>query len=138
MIPSKDEILLIFKDWLLAWNEHNLNEVMKIIHEDIVFENWNGVKIVGKKALQRSWMPWFLNHEDFKFFMEDVSFDENEQKMIFLWSLKWPSRLNRYKGKSEIRRGVDILHFMDGKIIQKQTYSKTTIEIEGFSVSLEK
>lgn len=138
MNSSKDDIILIFKEWLIAWNEHNLTEVMKIIDEDIVFENWNGEKIMGKKALQRSWMPWFLNHGNFTFSIEDVFFEENEQKMTFLWLLKWPSRINLYKGKNELRRGVDILHFKEGKIIQKQTYSKTSIEIEGLSVSLEK
>lgn len=138
MNPSKDEIVLIFNEWLLAWNEHNLNDVLKIVHEDIVFENWTGEKIIGKKALYRSWRHWFLNHENFKFLIEDISYNEKEQKMIFLWILKWPSRLNLYKGQHEIRRGIDILYFKEGKIIQKQTYSKTTIEIQGHSVSLEK
>ena len=33
------------------------------------------------------------------------------------------------------RRGIDVLHFKDGKIINKLTYSKTTIDIDGERVS---
>lgn len=34
-----------------------------------------------------------------------------------------------YEGIPEERRGVDILHFRNGKIIRKLTYSKTVAEI---------
>ena len=36
-----------------------------------------------------------------------------------------------YEGKPEKRRGVDVIHFKDGKIIEKLTYCKTRIEING-------
>jgi hypothetical protein len=32
--------------------------------------------------------------------------------------------------------GVDVLHFQDGKIVKKLTYSKSTIEIDGERISL--
>jgi len=130
------EIKLIFKDWLKAWNEHDIKGVLSLFHDDIIFENFTGIKIVGKKMLQRSWSPWFLNHGNFKFLEEDIFFDENEQKMLFMWKLEWPSLIESYLGKLEIRRGVDILYFENGKIIQKLSYSKTTIQIEGSLVSL--
>jgi ketosteroid isomerase-like protein len=41
-----------------------------------------------------------------------------------------------HEGKSERRRGVDVMHFRDGKIIKKYTYSKTTLEIGGKCVKL--
>lgn len=135
---SKTDIILNFKDWLIAWNEHNLNEVMKLLHEDIVFENWTGDTVVGKKLLHKVWIPWFLNHGNFKFIEEDLFFDEKEQKMLFMWRLEWPSLISTSKGKHEIRRGVDILYFKDGKIIKKLTYSKTTIQIDEIPKSLEK
>ncbi|MBW8331884.1 MAG: nuclear transport factor 2 family protein [Prolixibacteraceae bacterium] len=127
---SKSEILVLFNDWLMAWNEHDLDEVMKLMHEDIVFENWTDTKIEGKNTLRRSWTPWFLNHGNFKFIQEDLFFDEDEQKMLFTWRLEWPSALKPFIGKQEIRRGADILYFIDGKISQKLTYSKTTVQID--------
>ncbi len=41
-----------------------------------------------------------------------------------------------YEGKPEKRQGVDVLHFRDGKIVQKLTYAKTMIGIDGESVQL--
>ena len=134
---SKTEVLILFNEWLLGWNEHDLERVMDLFHEDIVFENWTGAKVIGKKALKKAWTLWFINHRNFIFTEEGIFFDTDEQKMIFMWKLEWPSRLSGYKGKNEIRRGVDVLYFKDGKLIQKLSYSKTTIHIEGMSISLE-
>jgi len=40
------------------------------------------------------------------------------------------------KGNREKGERVDVIHFQDGKIIQKLTYSKTTLEIDGKQISL--
>jgi hypothetical protein len=40
------------------------------------------------------------------------------------------------EGRIEKRRGVDVMHFKDGKIIRKLTYSKTTIDIGGQRIRL--
>jgi hypothetical protein len=134
---SKTEALTLFNEWLRAWNKHDLERVMDLFHENVVFENWTGAKITGKNALKKAWSLWFLNHGNFVFTDEGVFFEAEEQKMVFMWKLEWPSRLTSYKGKNEIRRGVDVLYFKDGKLIQKHTYSKTTIQIEGLPISLE-
>jgi hypothetical protein len=134
---SKTEIMLLFNEWLIAWNKHDLEGVMNLLHDEIVFENWTGAKIVGKNLLKKAWTLWFSNHGNFMFSEEGLFFDANEQKMVFRWKLEWPSRLTKYKGKNEIRHGVDVLYFKDGKLIEKHTYSKTTVQIEGLPISLE-
>jgi hypothetical protein len=63
-------------------------------------------------------------------------FDEKSQKLLYQWCLKWPSFEKGYTGKPEKRRGIDVIHFKDGKIITKLTYSKTTLEIDGKRVVL--
>ena len=133
---SRVEILRHFNVWLTAWDEHDLDGVMKFMHEDIVFENWNGIIVSGKSTLQKTWAAWFMHHGNFKFIKEDIFINEEEQKMTFQWRLEWPSLEAYYKGKPEIRRGVDLLHFLDGKILKKYTYSKTTIQIDSIPVSL--
>jgi SnoaL-like domain len=133
---SREEILQHFYVWLTAWNEHDLDGVMEFMHNDIVFENWNGEIITGKTALQQSWMPWFLFHGNFKFINEDIFIDEQEQKMTFQWILEWPSFEKNFNGKPEIRRGVDVLHLLDGKISKKYSYSKTSVQIDLRQVSL--
>jgi ketosteroid isomerase-like protein len=38
---SKANIKKIMIQWAEAWNRHDLNEVMKLFHEDVVFEKAN-------------------------------------------------------------------------------------------------
>ena len=133
---SKEEIRIALQKWNYAWDEHDLEGVMALFHDDILFVNWTGGKVRGKGDLQKAWKPWFKNHGGFRFIEEDTFIDEEEQKVLYRWLLEWPSFEKGYEGKTEKRRGVDILHFKDGKIIEKFTYSKTTIEIDGEKRSL--
>jgi ketosteroid isomerase-like protein len=128
---SKDEIKRALKQWNLAWDNHDLEGVIKLFHDRVVFENWTGGKAEGKEALRKAWAPWFANHGGFRFTEEETFIDEKEQKVLYRWQLEWPSTEKGYEGKREKRRGIDVLHFQDGKIIRKLTYSKTTIEIDG-------
>ena len=132
---SRADILSRFNVWLMAWKEYDLDGVMEFMHEDIVFENWDGSIISGKTALSRSWALWF-RHRDFQFIREDLFIDEEAQKIAFTWHLEWPSAEKKYSGKKEIRRGVDILHLLEGKIDKKNTYSKTTFTIDSVPISL--
>ncbi len=56
--------------------------------------------------------------------------------MLFRWQLDSPSFEKGQEDKHEVRRGLDILHFRDGKIVEKLTYSKTTLELDGERVRL--
>lgn len=133
---SRAEILTKFNTWLIAWNEHDLDGVMEFIHEDIIFENWDDSIISGKNSLQKSWSIWYRNHGNFKFIPEDIFIDEADQKMTFTWKLEWTSLEKNYFGKHEKRRGVDILYIKEGKIYKKNTYSKTSLEIDSVSVRM--
>jgi len=133
---SKEEISKAMAQWELAWNDHDLNGVMELFHEDVFFEHWHGAIVQGKEALHQAWAPWFENHGGFRFTTEDLFVDEARQKVLYRWQLDWPSLEKGYEGRPEKRRGVDVVHFRDGKIIQKLTYSKTTVEIDGARVRL--
>ena len=133
---SRLEMHAQFDKWLIAWNDHNIEGVMKFIHDDIIFDNWNSQIISGKRNLEKAWGLWFRHHGDFQFFEEGVFIDENEQKMTFTWLLQWPSFEKNYTGKPEKRRGVDILFLKEGKIYRKNTYSKTVVEIDSRKVSM--
>jgi ketosteroid isomerase-like protein len=128
---SRDQIEKALKQWNLAWDNHDLEGVMALFHEDVIFDNWTGGKVTGKATLRKAWEPWFSNHGNFRFVEEETFIDEKEQKVLYRWLLEWPSFESGSEGKPEKRRGVDVIHFENGKIIKKLTYSKTTIEIDG-------
>jgi len=131
MTLTREELMNALRHWNLAWTNHDLEGIMELFHEDIVFENWTGGKAVGKGTLNKAWQPWFEQGGDFRFTEEETFVDEKEQKVLYRWSLEWPSFEKGFEGRPEKRRGVDVLHFKDGKIIKKLTYSKTTLEIDG-------
>jgi ketosteroid isomerase-like protein len=135
MLKSK-EMHETLSRWNEAWNAHDLDKVMDLFHEDTIFENWTGGTVRGKEALRKAWAPWFKNHSGFRFTAEDTFIDEDAQKVLFQWSLNWPSGEKGHIGKPEQRRGVDVMHFKDGRIIRKDTFSKTTVEIDGEKVRL--
>ena len=128
---SKQQIKETLMRWNAAWDSHDLDGVMALFHNDVLFENWTGGKVKGKAALRQAWAPWFENHGGFRFIPEETFIDEADQKVLYRWHLQWPSFETGYEGQLEIRRGVDVIHFQDGEIIKKLTYSKTTIEIDG-------
>ena len=133
---TKDEIKEALDKWNEAWDAHDLEGVMGLFHDDILFENWTGGRAEGKEALRKAWTPWFESHGGFRFTPEDTFIDEDEQKVLYRWQLDWPSFEKGFDGKPETRRGVDVIHFQDGKIIQKLTYSKTSIEVDGQRIQL--
>jgi len=133
---TRDEIERAMEKWNRSWEEHDLDGVMRLFHEEIIFENWTSGKAKGKQALYQAWKPWSENHGGFRFASEDLFIDEREQKVLYQWRLEWPSPEKGYEGRLEQRRGLDVIHFRDGKIYRKYTYSKTTLEIDGQKVKL--
>jgi ketosteroid isomerase-like protein len=136
MFLTREEIKNALKEWNLSWDNHDLEGVLKLMHDEVLFENWTGGKARGKENLKKGWASWFASHGGFRFIEEETFIDEKEQKVLFRWQLVWPSLERGFEGKPEKRRGVDVIHFQDGKIIKKLTYSKTTIEIDGENVPL--
>ena len=127
---NREEAVSRFEEWLVSWNNHDLEKVMEILHDQVVFERWTNTTTKGKSLLKKSWTPWFLNHGNFKFTRKDLFFDEEQQTMTFVWGLEWPSLDKIHFGKPEVRQGVDILYFKNGKIIKKQSFSKTIVIID--------
>ncbi|MDE3214590.1 MAG: nuclear transport factor 2 family protein [Bacteroidota bacterium] len=136
MVQERQEILQKFEVWLESWDRYDLDGVLDFMDEEVVFENWTGAIVQGKEALRKAWAPWFQRNGNFRFIKEDVYLNEDCSKMTFQWRLQWPSMEKNYLGLPEIRRGVDLLYFRNGKIFKKLTYSKTILEIDSRLVSL--
>jgi ketosteroid isomerase-like protein len=136
MSLSRTEIVNTLTEWSRAWNAHDLDRIVKLFHDDVLFENWTGARVRGRDALGKAWLEWFAADSQFRFTDEDLFVDESSQKALYRWQLDWPSLESGYEGQPETRRGVDALTFRDGLIIEKLTYSKTTLEIDGQRVGL--
>lgn len=132
---TRSEFNAMLPMWYEAWNRHDLDAVMDLFHDDVVFVHWNGVTVSGKKALREQWKSWFKSGQ-FQFLEQETFIDELNQKVLFRWALDWPSPMGVYKLKREVRSGLDVLHFQDGKIIKKLTYTRTDVEIDGKRLSV--
>ena len=130
-VLSRRDIKEILEKWLKAWDEHDLDGVVEPFDEDVVFEHWTGAVIRGKNELIAAWRRWFDEQGGFRFIKEDIFIDETDQKALFRWIYEGPAFGRKHEGRKEVRRGVDLLYFRDGKIIEKSVYSKTGIEIDG-------
>jgi ketosteroid isomerase-like protein len=133
---SRKEIEVSLRKWNQAWSNYDLEGVMELFHDEIVFDNWTGGRAKGKEALRKAWTDWFANHGGFRFTEEETFIDEVQQKVLYRWRLDWPSFEKGYEGRPETRRGVDVMHFKDGKIIRKLSYSKTTVLIDDKRIPL--
>ncbi|MCF8130525.1 MAG: nuclear transport factor 2 family protein [Deltaproteobacteria bacterium] len=121
------------KQWNLAWDNHDLEGVMALFHEDVVFDNWTGEKVRGKRTLRKAWEPWFSNHGNFRFVEEETFIDEKEQKVLYRWLLEWPSFESGCEGKPEKRRGVDVIHYQTKNYKTLQVQIERIMIIKGFS-----
>jgi len=135
-VLSREEMKKALVEWNKAWDRYDLDGIMDLFHDDVLFDNFTGGRVQGKEKLRKAWSPWFENHGNFRFTEEETFIDEKEQKALYRWQFDWPSQEKSYEGRPETRRGVDVLHFKDGKIIKKLTYCKTSLEIDGKKVKL--
>lgn len=135
-VLTRAELLEALARWEDAWNAHDLETVMALFADDVVFEHWHGARVVGAAALRDAWAGWFAEHGGFRFETEDMFVDEAAQKALYRWTLDWPSVERGREGERERRRGVDAIAFRDGLIVEKLTYSKTVLELDGQRVRL--
>ena len=80
MVLTREEIKKALSRWNRAWDNHDIDGVMELFHDDVLFDNWTGGLAKGKENLRRAWGPWFSNHGGFKFTEEDTFIDEDELK----------------------------------------------------------
>jgi uncharacterized protein (TIGR02246 family) len=44
---SRSDIRRLLTKWNRAWARHDLDGVMPLFHEDVLFDNWTGAKAKG-------------------------------------------------------------------------------------------
>jgi hypothetical protein len=130
---TRKEIESTMERWLDAWDRHDLEGVADLFEKNAVFETWTGLKIEGRDNIRKAWEKWF-DAGGFRFISEEMVIDELNQIVVFPWLYEGPAKC--FGGKTEKRRGIDLIRFENGLITEKVTYTKTTLEVEGRRITL--
>lgn len=110
-------------DFTEAFNREDLDEVMSYFADDAIYDEFDGTRRVGKAAIRDAFIPQFDGKFGrMRFHTEDMFLDVDGGKALIRWlcTMEESARQGGY-------RGLDILHFRDGKLVEKHTYAKTRL-----------
>jgi len=110
-------------DFTEAFNREDLDAVMSCFAEDALYDEFNGVRSIGRAAIRKAFEPQFAGaYGRMRFHTEDLFLDVAAGKALIRWTLtlEEDSRAGAY-------RGLDILHFDGGMLVEKHTYCKAKI-----------
>lgn len=100
-----------------AFNRHDVDAVMALMTDDVIFENTSpfpdGTRYEGQKAVRAFWTEFFAGSPNAHFDAEDVF--AGGDRCTVCWSYSW--------GDGHIR-GVDVFRVRDGKVAEKLAYVK--------------
>lgn len=118
---TRDQISRRLVAWYDCWTRYDLEGVLSLFDDRVRYDHWDGRTIQGRPLLRFAWSSWFAR-ADFRFHEEETFIDEHAQKAVYRWRLTWPSSSD--PNTPGERSGVDVLHFRDGLIVRKMTYSR--------------
>lgn len=120
---SKLATLELLKEFLEAFNRHDLDSIMDYFAEDCVFymprgTNPRGDRYVGKKEVRAGLAKRFEG-------IPDVHYGDDQHWMCDNFGVsEWTLTGTSVSGKKIEVRGVDLLEFKEGKIIRKDSFWK--------------
>lgn len=104
-----------------AFNKHNVDEIMSLMTDDVVFENTrpvpDGERFEGQEKVRAFWVQMFERSPQARFETEEI-FAAGDRCFV-RWIYHWVR-----EGKSGHIRGVDIFKVRDGKVAEKFSYVK--------------
>ena len=121
MAVSREQLEAWVEDFTEAFNRENIDEVMAYFADDAIYDEFHGERHVGKAAIRATFEPQFEGgYGRMRFHTEDMFLDVAAGKAMISWLLTLESD-DRAGGW----RGLDLLHFRDGRLVEKHTYAKT-------------
>jgi ketosteroid isomerase-like protein len=114
------------KQFAQAWNDHDINALMRFMHPDCAFETWMGPLVCGtrysgyedvRKGYSKAWQDF----PDAKWSHDKhfVSGDRGLSEWIFTGT--------HVNGQSVEVLGCDVFTFKDGKILLKNSFRKNRL-----------
>lgn len=107
-------------DFTETFNREDIDEVMSYFAPNAVYDEFNGTRSIGRQAIRDAFTPQFDGaFGRMRFHTEDMFLDADTGKALIRWLLTF-EEADRAGGW----RGLDILHFENGKLVEKHTYAK--------------
>ncbi len=105
-----------------AFNQHDVDGVMALMTDDVVFENTtpppDGERYEGQAAVRAFWERFFASSPQAHFETEDIF--AGGDRCTVRWRYTWVDQ----EGKPGHVRGVDVFRVRDGKVAEKLSYVK--------------
>ena len=118
-VESSTRLILAFNE---AFNRHDVEGMMSMMHEDCVFENTDpapdGTRFAGKQAVTQFWQDFFRESPHAHIDIEEIfGFSD---RCVMRWKYIWVDAA----GNQGHVRGVDVFRVKDGLISEKLSYVK--------------
>jgi len=120
---TRRELEKLTLEFTEAFNRDDIEAVMSYFADDAIYDEFNGARHQGKSAIRKAFEPQFAGkYGKMRFHDEDMFIDVEAGKALIRWllTLEEEDRQGAY-------RGLDILHFQDGLLVEKHTYCKAKI-----------
>ncbi|MGB0575644.1 MAG: YybH family protein [Alphaproteobacteria bacterium] len=122
-VESREALEKLVIDFTEAFNREEIDEVMSYFAEDAIYDEFNDIRHEGLAAIRKAFEPQFSGaFGRMRFHTEDMFLDVENCKAMIRWvlALEEPDRAGAY-------RGLDLLYFEQGKLVEKHTYCKAKI-----------
>jgi ketosteroid isomerase-like protein len=104
-----------------AFNDHDVDAVMALMTDDVVFETTgpapDGKRYVGQADVRAAWEEFFSASPTDAFTAEEIF--ANGDRCVVRWRFEW----NAADPSAHVR-GVDVIRVRDGKLAEKLAYVK--------------
>ncbi len=108
-----------------GFNRNDLDSVMSFFADDAIYDEFNGKRNVGKAAIRAAFEPQFTGaYGKMQFLDEDLFADAETGKVMASWRCTLT-----IKGAPTSWRGLDLMHFVGDKLVQKLTYAKAKVPL---------
>ena len=125
MPTDRQHLTELTQQFMMAFNENDLDTVMSFFAEESAYDEFNGTHNTGKEAIRAAFTPQFTGQFGRMQFLDDDLFIDAETGKVMA---SWRCTLN-VKGQPTSWRGLDLLHFEGDKLVRKLTYAKTKVPL---------
>lgn len=112
-------------DFTEAFNREDIDEVMSYFADDAFYDEFNAVRHDGKAAIREAFVPQFRgDYGRMRFHTEDMFVELGDEPGTGKALIRWLLTVEQ-TGRAGGWRGLDILHFEQGRLTEKHTYAKS-------------